>query len=76
MNVSALRTFRPVLAPAAILLAAAVALAAGSVLPPSLSGLKTLGPYAVLLLGTGMGAWFNRGRAFIALASQIGRAHV
>jgi len=60
-----------VLAPAAILLAAAAALAAGPVLPPSLSGLKTLGPYAVLLLGTGMGAWFNRGRAFIALASLL-----
>ena len=55
-----------------ILLAAILALAAGPVLPPSLAGLKTLGPYAVLLLGTGMGAWFNRGRAFIALASLLG----
>ena len=36
-----------------------------------LSGLKTLGPYVVLLLGTGMGVWFNRGRAFIGLASLL-----
>lgn len=71
MNLSVLRVFRPVLAPAAILLAAVLALVAGPALPPSLSGLKTLGPYVVLLLGTGMGAWFNRGRAFIALASLL-----
>ena len=71
MNLSVLRVFRPVLAPAAILLAAVLALVAGPTLPPSLSGLKTLGPYVVLLLGTGMGAWFNRGRAFIALASLL-----
>jgi diguanylate cyclase (GGDEF)-like protein len=71
MNLTLLRGFRPVLAPAAILLAAMLALAAGPALPPSLAGLKTLGPYVVLLLGTGMGAWFNRGRAFIALASLL-----
>ena len=71
MNLSVLRDFRPVLAPAAILLAAALALVSGSALPPSLSGLKTLGPYLVLLLGTGMGAWFNRGRALIALVSLL-----
>jgi GGDEF domain-containing protein len=71
LNISALRAFGPVLAPAAILLAAAFALAAGPVLPPSLSGLKTLGPCVVLLLATGMGLWFNRGRAFIALASLL-----
>ena len=71
MNRSVLRDFRPALAPAAILLAAVLALAAGPALPPSLSGLKTLGPYVVLLLGTGMGLWFNRGRAFIALASLL-----
>jgi len=71
LNLSVLRALRPVLAPAAILLAAVLALAVGPALPPSLSGLKTLGPYVVLLLGTGMGAWFNRGRAFIALASLL-----
>ena len=71
LNLSVLRAFRSVLAPAAILLAAVLALAAGPALPPSLSGLKTLGPYLVLLLGTGMGVWFNRGRAFIGLASLL-----
>jgi diguanylate cyclase (GGDEF)-like protein len=71
VNLTLLHSFRPVLAPAAILLAAVLALAAGPALPPSLSGLKTLGPYVVLLLGAGMGAWFNRGRAFIALASLL-----
>ena len=71
MNLTLLRAFGPALAPAAILLAAMLALVAGPALPPSLSGLKTLGPYVVLLLGTGMGVWFNRGRAFIALASLL-----
>ena len=71
MNLSLLSAFRPLLAPVAILLAAVLALAAGPALPPSLSGLKTLGPYLVLLLGTGMGVWFNRGRAFIGLASLL-----
>jgi len=71
LNFSHLRVVQPLLAPAAILLAAALALAAGPALPPTLSGLKTLGPYLVLLLGTGMGLWFNRGRTFIALASLL-----
>ncbi|MGP1678403.1 MAG: diguanylate cyclase [Burkholderiales bacterium] len=71
MNLSVPHAFGPVLAPAAILLAAALALAAGPALPPSLSGLKTLGPFVVLLLATTMSLWFNRGRAFIALASLL-----
>ena len=71
LNLSVLRDFRPVLAPAAILLTAVLALLAGPALPPSLSGLNTLGPYVVLLLGTGMGVWFNRGRASIAFASLL-----
>ncbi len=71
MNLRGLRNYRPVLAPAAILLVAALALAAGPALPPSLTGLKTLGPGLVLLLGTAMSMWFNRGRTFIALASLL-----
>jgi diguanylate cyclase (GGDEF)-like protein len=71
LNLSVLRELRPILAPAAILLAAEFALTAGPALPLSLSGLKTLGPYVVLLLGTGMAVGFNRGRAFIALASLL-----
>ena len=71
MNHSLPRVIQPALAPAAILLAAVLALATGPALPPSLAGLKTLGPYVLLLLGAGMGVWFNRGRAFIALASLL-----
>ncbi|MGB7543537.1 MAG: GGDEF domain-containing protein [Burkholderiales bacterium] len=63
------RALRPVFAPAAILLVAALAVAAGPALPPSLSGLTRLGPYVVLLLGAAISVWFNRGRAFVALAS-------
>jgi GGDEF domain-containing protein len=71
LNLTALRTFRPALVPAAVLLATVLALAAGPTLPPSLSGLRTLGPYTLLFLGTGMGVWFNRGRPFIVLASLL-----
>jgi GGDEF domain-containing protein len=60
---------RPVLAPAAILVGAALAAAFGPALPGSLTGLTVLGPYFVLLLGSIISVWFNRGRAFIALAS-------
>jgi len=58
-----------VLAPAAILIAAALAMLAGPALPPSLAGLRVLGPGVLLLAGAVMSVWFNRGRAFIALAS-------
>ena len=71
MKLSVPRNAQPALAPAAILLVAALALLAGPALPASLSGLKTLGPIVLLLFGTGMGLWFNRGRSFIALASLL-----
>jgi GGDEF domain-containing protein len=60
---------RPVAAPVAILVAAALTAAFGPTLPQSLAGLTVLGPYFVLLLGSVIAVWFNRGRAFIALAS-------
>jgi diguanylate cyclase (GGDEF)-like protein len=66
-----LHALRPVAAPAAILLAAALAIAAGPKLPPSFAGLTLFGPYVVLLLGAAIAVWFNRGRAFIALASLL-----
>lgn len=64
-------SFKPALAPAAILLAALLALVAGPQLPPTLSGLKTLAPNVLLLLGAAVAYWFNRGRAFIALSSLL-----
>jgi diguanylate cyclase (GGDEF)-like protein len=56
--------------PAAILLAAALALA-GPGLPRSLTGLSTVGPYVLLLLGVAISAWFNRGRALIMQVSLL-----
>jgi len=66
---SLLDALRPALTPAAILIAAALAMLAGPTLPPSLAGLRVLGPGVLLLAGAAMSIWFNRGRAFIALAS-------
>ena len=71
MNAALLRDLQPAVTPAALLLATALAMSAGLTLPPSLAGLRTLGPILVLLLGAGMGVWFNRGRAFIALATLL-----
>ena len=42
---------RPALAPAAILLVAALAAAFGPALPESVAGMRTLGPYIVLAIG-------------------------
>ena len=65
------RILRPAAAPALILLAAALAMSAGSKLPQSLSGLTDVGPYIVLLIGVTISAWFNRGRALIMLVSLL-----
>ena len=64
-------TIRPALPPAAILLAAALALWIGPALPPSLAGLKEFGAYFVLLAAAGVSLWFNRGRAFVASVSLL-----
>jgi len=56
--------------PAAILLAAVLALAATPSLP-SLSGLTQVGPYVVLALAVTISAWFNRSRALVMLASLL-----
>jgi GGDEF domain-containing protein len=60
---------KPLVAPVAIIAAAALALWAGPALPPSLSGLKEYGPYFALLVSAGVGLWFNRGRALVAALS-------
>ena len=62
---------RPIAMPLAILLLAALALAVGPALPPSLAGLTEYGPYAVLLLAAAVTLWFNRGRAFVAAVSLL-----
>jgi diguanylate cyclase (GGDEF)-like protein len=59
------------IAPAVIIVAAALALWIGPALPPSLAGLKEFGAYFVLLTGAGVSLWFNRGRAFVAAASLL-----
>ena len=62
---------KPALAPAAILLLAALAVWFGAALPASLAGLRTLGPYVMLALGVLFALRFNRGRALILLASLL-----
>jgi diguanylate cyclase (GGDEF)-like protein len=64
-------TLRPAWVPAGILAGTAL-LAAVVELPASLAGLRTLGPYAVLLLALGMAWRFNRGRAFVVAGSVLG----
>jgi len=71
LDIAFLRTLRPAWVPVGIL--AATALLAWLVpLPASLAGLRTLGPYALLVTGLGMAWIFNRGRAFIVVASLLG----
>jgi len=62
---------RPVVPPAAILLAAVLALWIGPGLPPSLAGLKEAGAYFLLLAAAGMSLWFNRGGMFVAATSLL-----
>lgn len=60
-----------VLAPAILFVVAAVSFGYGPGLPPSLTGLKELGPYAILGIAAGVAFWFNRGRAFLLAASLL-----
>jgi diguanylate cyclase (GGDEF)-like protein len=61
---------RPVWLPTAIIGVTAFA-AWLLTLPPSLTGLRLLGPYAVLLIAAGLSWWFNRGRSFVIAASLL-----
>jgi len=54
-----------------ILLATILAVTLIPRLPEGYEGLRTAGPYAVLLTGLGMALWFNRGRSFVLLASLL-----
>ena len=60
-----LSTLRPLWVPGGILAAAALVLWIGRPLPPSLSGLRSTGPYAALIAAVALAWWFNRGRAFV-----------
>jgi len=55
----------------AIIVIAALAVAIGRRLPASFAGFGIFGPYTVLLVGTAISLWFNRGRAFIVLLSLL-----
>ncbi|MGQ0653012.1 MAG: diguanylate cyclase [Betaproteobacteria bacterium] len=68
----ALRIARPAWVPAGILAAAALLVWVGRPLPPTLAGLATAGPYAVLAAASFLSWWFNRGRAFVLAMSLIG----
>ena len=66
-----LRSLRPAWVPAGILAATAM-LAWLVALPEGLVGLRRWGPYALLGTGLVLAWWFNRGRAFVLLASLLG----
>ena len=57
--------------PAAVLVIAAVAASISQKFPTTLDNFGLFGPLAVLVIGTGIALWFNRGRAFIALISLL-----
>jgi diguanylate cyclase (GGDEF)-like protein len=62
---------RPYWPAAAILAVTAAAVRFGPSLPPSFSGLRTAGPYALLATAMGLAWWFNRGRSFVIAASIL-----
>ena len=71
---------RPALAPAAILLLAALAVWFGAALPASLEGLRTLGPYVVLALGALFGLlvpalWIITLGSAITVAQRFSKAY-
>jgi GGDEF domain-containing protein len=66
-----LQLLRPAWAPAGILAATSL-LAALVSLPDGLVGLRKWAPYALVGTGLLLAWWFNRGRAFVLLASLLG----
>ncbi len=57
--------------PAAVLVVATVGASVSQKFPTTLGNFGIFGPYAVLIIGTAIALWFNRGRAFIALISLL-----
>jgi len=66
-----MRALRPAWLPAAVIALAAVAVWLGRPLPPTLSGLRTAGPYTALIAALILAWWFNRGRSFVIAASIL-----
>ena len=66
-----LRLTRPAWPVAAILAVTAAAVWLAPPLPPSLAGLSTAGPYAVLVTAVGLAWWYNRGRSFVVAVSIL-----
>ena len=62
---------RPVIAPVSIVVLTALAVSLGPALPSSYVGLRTAGPYAVLITATAVAWWFNRGRTFVIALSML-----
>ena len=57
--------------PAAVLAIAGIAASISQQFSTTLGNFGVFGPYAVLVIGTAIALWFNRGRAFIALISLL-----
>ncbi len=57
--------------PVAVLVMAGVAASISQQFSTTLGDFGVFGPYTVLVIGTAIALWFNRGRAFIALISLL-----
>lgn len=66
LNAALLRTAEPFIAPAVILVAAALLTRAG---PDDLLAASAFLPFVILPIGAILSLWFNRGRAFLSLTS-------
>ncbi len=66
-----LRATRPLWVPGGILVASALLVWTGWRLPESLSGLRSYGPSALLIVAVGLAWWFNRGRSFVVALSIL-----
>jgi diguanylate cyclase (GGDEF)-like protein len=57
--------------PVAVLVIAGIAASISQQYSTTLGSFGAFGPYSVLVIGTAIALWFNRGRAFIALMSLL-----
>ena len=66
-----IEALRPAWPAGAIIVVTALAAWLAPPLPASLAGLRSAGPYAVLVTAAVVSAWFNRGRPFVLAASLL-----